>query len=54
MKVRLRGKQVNISLLQWYAPSNDVEEEEKTAFYVTLQSRLNLCQAMTLSSSWKI
>ncbi|XP_061188858.1 uncharacterized protein LOC133197034 [Saccostrea echinata] len=41
LTVRLRGKQVNMTLFQCYAPTNDADEEHKNAFYEQLQQELD-------------
>lgn len=41
LTVRLRGKQVNMTIFQCYAPVNDADEEVKNAFYEQLQYELD-------------
>ena len=38
---RLREKQVNIALFQWYAPTNDAQDEVKDSFYEQLQHEVD-------------
>ena len=40
MKIRMKGKHINITIIQCYAPINDSEEESKDAFYDQLQAEL--------------
>ena len=40
MKIRMRGKHIDITVIQSYAPTNDNEEESKDAFYNQLQDEL--------------
>lgn len=41
LTVRLRGKQVSMTLFQCNAPTNDANEEVKNAFYGQLQHKLD-------------
>ena len=38
---RLRGKQVNITLIQCYAPTNDASDDDIDAFYEQLQHEVD-------------
>lgn len=40
MKVRMRGKHINTTIIQCYTPTSDSDEETKGAFYEQLQSEL--------------
>ena len=40
MKIGMNGKHIDTTIIQWYAPSNDSEEEGKDAFYEQLQAGL--------------
>ena len=40
MKIRMKGKHINITIIQCYAPTNDSEEESRDAFYDQLQADL--------------
>lgn len=41
LTVRLKGKQVSMTLFQCYAPTNDADEEVTNAFYEQLQHKLD-------------
>jgi len=40
MRIRMKGKHINITIIQCYAPTNDSEEESKDAFYDQLEAEL--------------
>ena len=40
VKIRMKGKHINITIIQSYAPTNDSEEESKDALYDQLQAEL--------------
>ena len=40
MKIRMKGKHINIAIIQCYVPTNDSEQESKDAFYDELQGEL--------------
>ena len=44
-----QGKPFNITVIQVYAPMNNVEEAEVDQFYEDLQDRLELTKKMSLS-----
>ena len=40
MKIRLKGKHINTTIIQCYAPTNDSEDENKSLFYEQLQAEI--------------
>jgi len=40
MNIRMKGKHINITIIQCYALTDDSEEESKDAFYDQLQAEL--------------
>lgn len=40
MRMRMKGKHINITIVQWYARTNDIEEDRKDAFYYRFQAEL--------------
>jgi len=40
MRMRMKGKHINITIVQWYARTNDTEEDRKDAFYYRFQAEL--------------
>ena len=41
VEIRMKGKHINTTIIQWYAPTNDSEGENKGAFCEQLQAKLN-------------
>ena len=40
MKIRMKWKLINITIIQCYVPTNNIEEESKDAFYNQVQAKL--------------
>ena len=40
IKIRMRGKQINITIIQCYGPTNDSEDETKDLFYEQLEAEV--------------
>ncbi|XP_071153458.1 craniofacial development protein 2-like [Mytilus edulis] len=50
---RFKGKQINITLFQWYAPTNAADEENKDVFYEQLQHKIDKTPNHDIRSSWE-
>ena len=46
MKIRMKGKHINITILQCYASTNDSEEENKDAFQLQAEPERASCHEM--------